>query len=117
MLLATTGPGNSRDGGGCGYACGLGVGGAAVDALGVVRARLEVPAGRSEDQTEGRSGGQIMRMRRKGGEFEAPGLLRTFVGCPAAAQWAVAGQAPAPRPHDRSLPLPQHGNGRERSHT
>ena len=111
MLLATTGPGNSRDGGGGGYACGLGVGGAAVDALGGVRARLEVPAGRSEGQTEGRSGGQIMRMRRKGGEFEALGLLRTFVGCPAAAQWAVAGEAPAPQLNDRSRPRPQRGNG------
>jgi hypothetical protein len=41
-------------------------------------------------------------MRRNGGEFEALGLLCTFVGCPTAAQWAVAGEAPAPRLTDRS---------------
>ena len=55
-----------------------------------------------------------MRMRRKGAGFEAPGLLRTFVGGPAAAQWAVAGGAPAPRLIDRSRPPPQRGNDRER---
>ena len=37
-----------------------------------------------------------MRMRRKGGEFEGLGLLRTFVGDPATAQWATVGEAPAP---------------------
>ena len=55
-----------------------------------------------------------MRMRRKGAEFEALGLLRTFVGGPAAAQWAMAGGAPAPQLNDRSRPRPQRGNGRER---
>ena len=44
-------------------------------------------------------------------EFEALGLLRTFVGGPAAAQWAVAGEAPAPQLNDRSRPRPQRGNG------
>ena len=60
---------------------------------------------------EGRRGSQIMRIRQKGAEFEALGLLRTFVGCPAAAQWAVAGEAPAPQLNDRSRPRPQRGNG------
>ena len=55
-----------------------------------------------------------MRMRRKGGEFEALRLLRTLVGGPAAAQWAMAGGAPAPQLNDRSQPRPQGGNGRER---
>ena len=53
-------------------------------------------------------------MRRNGGEFEALGLLRTFVGGPTAAQWAVAGEAPAPRLTDRSRPRPQRGNSRGR---
>ena len=47
-------------------------------------------------------------------EFEALGLLRTFVGGPAAAQWAMAGGAPAPQLNDRSRSRPQRGNGRER---
>ena len=55
-----------------------------------------------------------MRIRQKGGEFEALGQLHTFVGSPAAAQWAVAGEAPAPQLNDRSRPRPQRGNGRER---
>ena len=55
-----------------------------------------------------------MRVRLKTAGFEAPGLLRTFVGGPATAQWAVAGEAPAPRLIDRSRPRPQRGNGRER---
>ena len=55
-----------------------------------------------------------MRMSREGTEFEALWLLRTFVRGPAALQWAVAGQAPAPRLADRSRPRPRHGNGRER---
>ena len=105
-LLAATGPRNSRDGGGGGYGCGLEVDTAAVDALGGGWVRLEVPAGRSEGQREGRRGRQIVRKRRKGAGFEAQGLLRTFVGGPAAAQWAVAGGAPAPRLIDRSRPLP-----------
>jgi len=85
-----------------------------VDALGGGWARLEVPAGRSEGQREGRRGRQNVRMRLKRAGFEAPGLLRTFVGGPATAQWAVAGEAPAPRLIDRSPPRPQRGNGRER---
>ena len=93
-LLAATGPSNSRDGGGGGYGCGLEVDTAAVDALGGGWARLEVPAGRSEGQREGRRGRQNVRMRLKRAGFEAPGLLRTFVGGPATAQWAVAGEAP-----------------------
>ena len=56
----------------------------------------------------------MMRMRRKGAEFEAWTLLRTFVGRPAATQRAVAGGAPAPRLIGRSRPRPQRGNGRER---
>ena len=55
-----------------------------------------------------------MRIRQKGGEFEALGQLHTFVGSPAAAQWAVAGEAPAPQLNDRSRPRPPGGNGRER---
>ena len=31
----------------------------------------ETPTGHTQGQTEGRNGGQIMRMRRKGAEFEA----------------------------------------------
>ena len=50
-------------------------------------------------------------MRPKGAVFEALGLLRTFLRGPAAAQWAVAGGAPAPQLNDRSRPLPQRGNG------
>ena len=110
-LPAATGPGKSRDGGGGGYACGLGVGGAAVDVLGGRWARLEAPAGRSEGQREGRRSRHIVRMRPKGAEFEALGLLRTFQRGPAAAQWAEAGGAPAPRLNDRSRPRPQGGSG------
>ena len=58
-------------------------------------------------------GSQIMRMRRKGAEFEGLGLLRTFVSDPATAQWATVGEAPAPQLNDRSPPRPQRGNGRE----
>ena len=54
-----------------------------------------------------------MRIRRNGGEFEGLGLLRTFVGDPATAQWATVGEAPAPQLNDRSRPRPQRGNGRE----
>ena len=50
-------------------------------------------------------------MRQMCGEFEAQRLLRTFRAGPAAARWAVAGEAPAPQLNDRSPPLPQHGNG------
>ena len=57
---------------------------------------------------------ESLSMRRNGGEFEALGLLCTFVGCPTAAQWAVAGEAPAPRLTDRSRPRPQRGNSRGR---
>ena len=59
-------------------------------------------------------GSQIMRIRRNGGEFEGLGLLRTFVGDPATAQWATVGEAPAPQLNDRSRSRPQRGNGRER---
>ena len=55
-----------------------------------------------------------MRIRRNRGEFEGLGLLRTFVGDPATAQWATVGEAPAPQLNDRSQPRPQRGNGRER---
>ena len=44
-------------------------------------------------------------------EFEVQGRLRTFIGGPTAAQWAVAGGAPAPQLNDRSRPLPQSGDG------
>ena len=54
-----------------------------------------------------------MRIRRNGGEFEGLGLLHTFVGDPATAQWATVGEAPAPQLNDRSPPRPQRGNGRE----
>ena len=47
-------------------------------------------------------------------EFEALGLLRTFVGCSATAQWAAVGEAPAPQLTDRPRSPPQRGNGRER---
>ena len=53
-LPAATGPTNTHESILCGYGCGPGVGAAAVDALGVGWDRLEVPAGRSEGQTEGR---------------------------------------------------------------
>ena len=55
-----------------------------------------------------------MRIRRNGGEFEGLGLLRTFVGDPATAQWATVGEAPAPQLNDRSRSRPQRGNDRER---
>jgi hypothetical protein len=113
-LLAATEPRNTRDRGGCGFGCGLWVDMAAVDALVGMWARLEPPTGHTQGRSQGRNGGQIMRMRRKGAEFEALGLLRTFVGGPAAAQWAMAGGAPAPQLNDRSRPRPQRGNGRER---
>ena len=61
-----------------------------------------------------RRGSQIMRIRRNGGEFEGLGLLHTFVGDPATAQWATVGEAPAPQLNDRSRSRPQRGNGRER---
>ena len=64
--------------------------------------------------TAHRRGSQIMRIRRNGGEFEGLGLLRTFVGDPATAQWATVGEAPAPQLSDRSRSRPQRGNGRER---
>ena len=54
-----------------------------------------------------------MRIRRNRGEFEGLGLLRTFVGDPATAQWATVGEAPAPQLNDRSQPRPQGGTGRE----
>ena len=73
-----TGPGNSRDGGDDGYACGLGVGGAAVDALVGKWPRLEAPTEHTQGQREGTRGSQIIGMRQNGGEFEALGLLRTF---------------------------------------
>ena len=53
-----------------------------------------------------------MRIRRNGGEFEGLGLLHTFVGDPATAQWATVGEAPAPQLNDRSRSRPQRGNGR-----
>ena len=113
-LLAATGPRNSRDGGGGSCGCSPEVDRAAVDAHGGWWVRLEVPAGRSEGHREGRRGRQNMRVRLKPAGFEAPGLLRTFVGSPATAQWAAAGEAPAPQLNDRSRPRPQRGNGRER---
>ena len=70
--------------------------------------------GVKREPERGHRGSQMMRMRRKGAEFEALGLLRTFVGGPAAAQWAMAGGSPAPQLNDRSRPRPQRGNGRER---
>ena len=51
-------------------------------------------AWQEEGQREGRRGRQNVRMSQKGAKFEALGLLRTFVGGPAAAQWAVAGEVP-----------------------
>ena len=44
---------------------------------------------RLQGDQRGRRGSQIMRMRRKGAEFEGLGLLRTFVSDPATAQWAT----------------------------
>ena len=70
--------------------------------------------GVKREPERGHRGSQMMRMRRKGAEFEAWTLLRTFVGRPAATQWDVAGEAPAPQLNDRSRPRPQRGNGRER---
>ena len=70
--------------------------------------------GHTERAHTGRHRSQIMRIRRNGGEFEGLGLLRTFVGDPATAQWATVGEAPAPQLNDRSRPRPQRGNGRER---
>ena len=98
----------------CGYGYGLGVYAAAVDAICCQCARLEASAGQAESWREGRRGRHNVRMRPKGGEFEAQGLLRTFWRGPPAAQWAMAGEAPAPRLNDRSRPRPQGGNGRER---
>jgi hypothetical protein len=66
-----------------------------------------------DQRARGRRGSQIMRMRRKGAEFEGLVLLRTFVSDPATAQWATVGEAPAPQLNDRSPPRPQRGNGRE----
>jgi len=90
------------------------VGTAVVDALVGRWARLRPLQGTHRARQRAREAGQIMRMRRKGGEFEALRLLRTLVGGPAAAQWAMAGGAPAPQLNDRSQPRPQGGNGRER---
>ena len=90
-LPAATGPTNTHERVLCGYGYGPRVGTAAVDALGVRRVRLVTSAGRAEGQTEGRRSRHIVRMRPKGAEFEARGLLRTFQRSPAAAQWAAAG--------------------------
>jgi hypothetical protein len=53
MLLAATGPRNTRDGAGCGCGCGLGVDTAAVDALVGEWERLWGAAGHTQGQTEG----------------------------------------------------------------
>ena len=74
----------------------------------------EVLRGAHRASREPERGSQIMRMRRKGAEFEGLGLLRTFVSDPATAQWATVGEAPAPQLNDRSRSRPQRGNGRER---
>jgi len=68
----------------------------------------------SRKDREGRRDRQIVRMRPERAELEAQGQVRTFVGDPSAAQWAMAGGAPAPQLNDRSRPRPQGGNGRER---
>jgi hypothetical protein len=68
----------------------------------------------SRKDREGRRDRQIVRMRPERAELEAQGQVRTFVGGPSAAQWAMAGGAPAPQLNDRSRPRPQGGNGRER---
>ena len=65
-------------------------------------------------RARGRRDRQIVRMRPERAELEAQGQVRTFVGDPSAAQWAMAGGAPAPQLNDRSRPRPQGGNGRER---
>ena len=114
VLPAATGPTNTREGGFCGCGHDLRMHTAQADAIGGRCAHLVASAGQAEGQREGRRGRQNVRMRRKGAEFEAQGLLRTFVGGPAAAQWAMAGGAPAPRLIDRSRPRPQRGNDRER---
>ena len=72
-LPAATGPTNTHESDLCGYGYGPRVGTAAVDALGVRRARLVTSAGRAEGQTEGRRSRHIVRMRSKGAEFEARG--------------------------------------------
>ena len=111
VLPAATGPTNTREGGFCGCGHDLRVHTAQADAIGGRCARLVASAGQAEGQREGRRGRQNVRMRPKRAGFEAPGLLRTFVGGPATAQWAVAGEAPAPQLNDRSRPRPQRGNG------
>ena len=110
-LPAATGPTNTHESDLCCYSYGLRVGTGAGDAIGGRRARLVTSAARAEGQTEGRRTRHIVRMRPKGAEFEARGLLRTFQRGPAAAQWAAAGGAPAPRLNDRSRPRPQGGSG------
>ena len=105
---------NTRESGVPGGGCGLGVSGVVQHALGGLCTRLVTSAEQEEGWREGRRGRHIVRMRRKGAEFEALGLPRTFVGGPAAAQWAVAGEAPASQLIDRSQPRPQRGNGPER---
>ena len=72
---------------------------AAVDALVGEWPRLEAPTEHTQGQREGTRGSQIIGMRQNGGEFEALGLLRTFGGGPAAAQWAMAGGGARPPTH------------------
>ena len=68
-------------------------------------------AGQLKGQREGQRRQAYYENEANEAEFEALGLLRTFRAGPAAARWAVAGEAPAPQLNDRSPPLPQHGNG------
>ena len=77
-------------------------------------ARVHAAAERATGDREGHGRQAYYENEAEEAEFEVRGLLRTFARGPTAAQWAVAGGAPAPQLNDRSRPRPQGGNGRER---
>ena len=62
----------------------------------------------------GRRDRQIVRMRPERAELEAHGQVRTFVGGPSAAQWAMAGGGAPPNSMTALGRAHRVGNGRER---
>ena len=93
-----------HDGAGCGYGCGPGVDTAALDALGGGWARLEgaCRAVRGPERVQERQADRENEAKKA----RVRGLMAAahFIDCPAAAQWAMAGEAPAPQLNDRSRP-------------
>ena len=65
-------------------------------------------------RARGRRDRQIVRMRPERAELEAHGQVRTFVGGPSAAQWAMAGGGAPPNSMTALGRAHRVGNGRER---